>query len=119
MGDQGRCITCLHYRLVPDSMGGKCELDESRWYWKPTDFCSRYASCSKPATLDVQAFNAACPPGTRVIYRPWIGCPEGERVITRTRSEAWLLGHGEPVVKIEGRAGGVCLSHLEVLKNGS
>jgi hypothetical protein len=31
---------------------------------------------------------------------------------TRTRSVAWTLGHGEPVVKVEGRAGGYLLSRI-------
>ena len=30
-----------------------------------------------------------------------------------TRSEAWELGHGEPVVKISGCAGCVSISHLK------
>jgi hypothetical protein len=35
-------------------------------------------------------------------------------VQTKTRSEAWALGHGAVVVKVEGRAGGVDITHLEV-----
>jgi hypothetical protein len=31
-----------------------------------------------------------------------------------TRSEAWTLGHGEPVVLIEGQTGGVALWALQV-----
>lgn len=36
-------------------------------------------------------------------------------VDTTTRSEAWALGDGSVVVLIEGKAGGVHLSHVEVL----
>lgn len=36
-------------------------------------------------------------------------------VESRTRSEAWELGHGAAVVLIEGRPGGVDLTHLEVM----
>lgn len=32
---------------------------------------------------------------------------------TEIRSEAWALGHGELVIKVKGRTGGVCVSHLE------
>lgn len=32
-----------------------------------------------------------------------------------TRSAAWELGDGHPIVKIEGRSGGVSLDHLDVL----
>lgn len=38
--------------------------------------------------------------------------PQPEQV---PRSEAWALGDGSVVVLIEGRSGGVYLSHIEVL----
>jgi len=58
-------------------------------------------------------FNSRYPVGTPVFYHPIIGKPEGRE--TRTRSEAWELGNGEPVVKIEGLTGGVCLDALTIL----
>lgn len=58
-------------------------------------------------------WNEKHPAGTRVKYFPIAGEPEFD--MTQTRSEAWILGHGEPVVKINGCTGGVALSHLEVL----
>ncbi len=39
-----------------------------------------------------------------------------EPIDTYTRSEAWSLGHGEVVVKIKGRTGGVCVSLLEIIE---
>lgn len=36
------------------------------------------------------------------------------RLETVTRTPAWILGHGEPVVSVEGYAGGICLSHVDV-----
>lgn len=48
--------------------------------------------------------------GTRVRYFPIMHQREFENVLTR--SEAWDLGHGQGVVKITGRTGGVCLEHL-------
>lgn len=37
-----------------------------------------------------------------------------KRLATVTRTPAWILGHGEPVVSVEGYAGGICLSHVDV-----
>lgn len=31
---------------------------------------------------------------------------------TVTRSRAWTLGHGAPVVAVDGYAGGICLTHV-------
>jgi hypothetical protein len=38
-----------------------------------------------------------------------------DRHTTKTRSVAWNLGDGRPVVMVDGVTGGVALSHLEVL----
>lgn len=61
------------------------------------------------------SWNTAHPVGTAVrywpIYPPIEGVPP---VDTTTRSEAWALGDGSVVVLIEGKAGGVHLSHIEV-----
>jgi len=51
--------------------------------------------------------------GVEVIYTPLLGGVE--RIRTKTRSPAWVLGHGEAVVLVEGKAGGVPLWALEVL----
>jgi len=56
------------------------------------------------------------PVGTRVrywpIYPPIESVPP---VDTVTRSEAWALGDGSVVVCVDGQAGGVHLSHIEVI----
>lgn len=31
---------------------------------------------------------------------------------TVTRSRAWPLGHGKPVVMVDGYSGGICLTHI-------
>jgi len=59
-------------------------------------------------------WNAAHPVGTPVIYRPIRGRDAG-MCWTATRSEAWDLGDGTPVVSVKGRTGGVSLEHLTVL----
>lgn len=34
---------------------------------------------------------------------------------TVTRSRAWTLGHGSPVVAVDGYAGGICLTHVDAI----
>ncbi|MFD7661007.1 hypothetical protein [Streptomyces sp. NPDC059788] len=36
------------------------------------------------------------------------------RLVTVTRTPAWTLGHGAAVVSVEGYAGGICLTHIDV-----
>jgi len=63
-------------------------------------------------SISAEEWNARYPVGTAVLYFPIQG--DKEHVLTETRSQAWNLGHGEPVVKVIGRAGGVALSHLMI-----
>lgn len=56
------------------------------------------------------AWNVSNPIGTPVRYWPVLGDPH--HVESKTRSEAWVLGDGTPVVSIAGRSGGVHLGHL-------
>lgn len=37
------------------------------------------------------------------------------RLVTRTRTPAWELGHGDPVVSVDGYAGGILLEHVDPL----
>ena len=63
--------------------------------------------------MSAERFNKLFPVGTAVNFFPIIG---GEGFdTTETRSEAWELGHGEPVVKVKGRTGGVCLEAIETI----
>ena len=60
----------------------------------------------------LQHFNATVPVGTPVavcLIKP------GPEYSTATRSRAWALGDGSPVVLIEGRTGGYHLSHVRPL----
>ncbi len=71
--------------------------------------------------LTADQFNARYPIGTAVIAYPGVrpkdpaaavfGVP---RLETRTRSIAWNLGHGEPVVAVDGYAGGISLGHIDL-----
>jgi hypothetical protein len=61
--------------------------------------------------LTVEQFNRLVPVGTAVRFYPVAGEPEFQS--TRTRSVAWeICGHVS--VKVEGIAGGVAVSHLEL-----
>lgn len=59
-------------------------------------------------------FNKKHPVGTAVRY--WPGIKEGEGIETVTRSSAWVLLSGPSVVAVEGRSGGVALTHIEVMQ---
>ncbi len=64
-----------------------------------------------PWTADL--WDSYYPVGTPVDYFPTAGRPFSRR--SRTRSEAWDMGHGDTMVKIEGQAGGVRVHHLVVV----
>ncbi|WP_049569100.1 hypothetical protein [Streptomyces sp. SBT349] len=61
--------------------------------------------------MNADAWNAAHPVGTQVVAYP--ATRADEPLYTWTRSMAWALGHGEPVVLVEGRSGGIALSHVD------
>lgn len=54
------------------------------------------------------AWNEHTPEGTAVELIDDLG----KRHRTRTRSAAWPLGNGEPVVMVEGRTGGYSLARI-------
>ena len=58
-------------------------------------------------------WNATVPIGTPVRYWPTADAPEVR--VSRTHSEAWTLGDGTAVVKIEGMTGGVALTHVSTV----
>lgn len=63
----------------------------------------------------VAEWNAACPVGTAVTVTRDDGTVEH----TRTRSEAWQLANGDPLVLVEGISGGYTWYTLfRVQKNG-
>lgn len=89
--------------------------------------------------MTADEFNALFPVGTPVVAYPLVR-PEHpvavkfreaaavrgeaseldpcERLDTRTRSIAWNLGDGVPVVLVEGYSGGICLTHVDVVDGG-
>lgn len=65
----------------------------------------------RKASITAEQWNAAHHVGSEVTYRAH---PEATPLETVTRSEAWTLGHGEPVVLVEGISGGVALWALTI-----
>lgn len=63
----------------------------------------------------LERWNTAVPVGTRVAVQL---IQPGPEYATATRSRAWQLGDGSPVVLIEGRTGGYHLSHVRPLGQG-
>lgn len=57
-------------------------------------------------------WNAQHKPGIGVLVK----LDDGKLWHTKTRSEAWELGHGQPVVALEGRSGGYDLSRVRPME---
>lgn len=57
-------------------------------------------------------WNALNPVGTPVVAYPLSRDDAG--LVTTTRSEAWTLGGHTPVVLVDGYAGGIALTHIDV-----
>jgi hypothetical protein len=64
-----------------------------------------------------ERFNAANPIGTPVRY--WPGVRDGEGRESVTRSPAWALLSGQAIVCVEGYAGGIALTHVEVTSHAN
>ncbi|MCX5000898.1 hypothetical protein [Streptomyces longwoodensis] len=72
--------------------------------------------------MTAEQFNAQYPVGTPVVAYPDTRPEDNqpaffEQLDTTTRSPAWTLGHGEPVVSVNGYAGGIALTHIDPKPN--
>ena len=65
------------------------------------------------AALNARTFNVLYPVGTRIRF--WPGERKGPGITSRTRSTAWA-SCGASLVSVEGYAGGISLSHIEVIR---
>ncbi|MFF8914202.1 hypothetical protein ACF08M_12960 [Streptomyces sp. NPDC015032] len=88
--------------------------------------------------MNVEQWNALYPIGTPVVAYPGVRPEDPLAVAVRkrqadgrfvekadadlcralttvTRTPAWTLGHGAPVVSVEGYAGGIHLTHVDVI----
>lgn len=70
-----------------------------------------YRHGRNPKGMTAEQFNARYGVGTPAIYRT---THDAQPLSTKTRSKAWELGHGESVVMIEGKSGGVALWALQM-----
>jgi hypothetical protein len=61
--------------------------------------------------LTAAEWNGRHKPGIDVV----VILDDGTQWKTKTRSEAWELGHGQPVVALEGKSGGYDLSRVAPL----
>lgn len=59
--------------------------------------------------MKADEFNKSFPVGSDVIYTDDFG----KEHKTKTRSEAWTLGHGDAVVCIEGKSGGYDIQRIK------
>lgn len=66
-------------------------------------------------------FNRRYPVGTPVMAYPLTRPGENphffKQLNTVTRTPAWILGHGAPVVSVTGYAGGIALTHVDPITN--
>lgn len=63
--------------------------------------------------MNAEQWNARYPVGTRVAAFPITRMEPP--LLTTTRTPAWELGHGTPVVSVDGYAGGIALTHIDVI----
>ena len=111
----------FYARAIGEVLGARCELGEMIWLsFQHPDvleiqrewckiFCFRWHREDEAEPHHEAArWNAEHPVGTVVALTE----DDGSITTTITRSEAWHLGHGEPVVKVAGRAGGYMLARI-------
>ncbi|MFE9432912.1 hypothetical protein [Streptomyces sp. NPDC006640] len=68
--------------------------------------------------MNAETFNARYPVGTPVFAYPGArpeDIPSATRLVTRTRSEAQVLGGHTDVVWVEGHGACIALSHVDVI----
>ncbi|MFE9448341.1 hypothetical protein [Streptomyces sp. NPDC006739] len=66
--------------------------------------------------MTADEFNALYPAGTPVLAYPGARpeqVPTTRKLITRTRTAAWVADHGKPVVMVDGLAGWISLTHVD------
>ncbi|MFD8820819.1 hypothetical protein ACFV1C_00370 [Streptomyces sp. NPDC059605] len=83
----------------------------------PARFDRHADGCPKTPSMTADEWNRLYPVGTPVLAYPLTR--DDEPLDTATRTPAWTLGHGEPVVSVEGYAGGICLTHVDPIGGAS
>jgi hypothetical protein len=102
----------------PTHLGGcpalEPEAPEAACTCVPVDPALEGAARAHRRTGEISAWNAEHPVGTPVLF--WPGGRSGPGRQSTTRSHAWPLGDGTPVVLVNGYAGGIALTHVEQLR---
>ena len=115
--DEAREIIAAHRAKVADEYRAKLEAEKQEGQRKANEFNARY-----PVGTPVMAYPSVRPEHpVAVRYQQAVaaGLPRGaesdpcKRLTTRTRSKAWILGHGEPVVMVDGYSSGIALAHVD------
>lgn len=95
----------------------RCSEGGARWGWDDrlirVDWPCMSAVVLGLVILDADRWNTTHSIGTSVLA--WPGARWDEPLRTRTRTPAWRLGHGHSYVSVDGRAGGIRLTHVEAL----
>jgi hypothetical protein len=95
---------------LDDCEGGACMGCD------PQHLAEKAAAQLAEGTREAIEWNEKYPVGTPVVAYP--GARGETGLTTRTRSRAWQLGHGSPVVAVEGRGGGILLTRIDVIDGG-
>ena len=103
------CAGCFRsYEKLSFTLGGRhycASCAEQITGWRP------WSHMDESTEQKARTFTDLFPVGTPVEYLPVIGRSESRK--TQIRSEAWVLGSGEVVVKVEGIASGVSIKHIK------
>lgn len=63
--------------------------------------------------MSIESVKEKFPVGQKVKYYPIIGSAVFSEHEIKT--EPWELGHGDVVIGVTGKSGGVCIDHLELI----
>jgi hypothetical protein len=72
------------------------------------------AALEDRAHRQAEKWNAVHPIGTPVLFWPGSRDDHGRQSVTRT--PAWVLASGAPVVMVEGYTGGIALTHVDPIE---
>lgn len=112
-----RCEHC-HCKIDSGYHERGCPVRQSRSATEYKEAWAHTAGVLSEREIDIKELRAALlaawtyPSGTPVT----VTLDDGSKWQTRTRSEAWALGSGAPVVLLEGKTGGYSLERCRLRK---
>lgn len=120
-----RCTFCESCRCDRHDDCARLAAEQAEEEKNAAEYQAKLEAAKAEGQRQADEFNRWHPIGTPVIAYPSVR-PEHsaaasacKRLETVTRTPAWTLGDGEPVVSVEGYAGGICLSHIDVVPGGA